>query len=66
MTGAADAGRIEEELGKLAGVRGVNVKYAGLGPVTVKVWYSEREPVGMADVVAEIARLGFQATPLEG
>jgi copper chaperone CopZ len=66
MTAAGDAGRIEEELGKLAGVRGVNVKRGDKGPATVKVWFTEKEPVGMAEVVAEFARLGYQATPVDG
>jgi hypothetical protein len=60
-----DADRIEQELGKIAGVKGVNVK-RGNGPTMVKVWYSDKEPVAMADVIAEVEKLGFKATAIEG
>lgn len=65
MTGADAANQLEQELGKLAGVRGVNVK-TGKGPTTVKVWFSDKEPVGAADVLAEVQKLGFQAAVAEG
>ena len=59
--GNNSADKLEQELGKLAGVRGVNVKRD-----TVKVWYSDKEPVHEKDVLAELQKLGFQATLVEG
>jgi hypothetical protein len=61
-SGNADtAKRLEDELGKLVGVRGVNVK-SGKGPITLKVWYSDVEPVLPRNLIAEIERLGLKGT----
>jgi hypothetical protein len=62
---ARSASRIEEELGKLPGVRGVNVKRWDFGPASVKVWFSEQAPVAAAEVLGEMSRLGFTASVVE-
>jgi hypothetical protein len=65
LENARTASLIEQELGKLPGVRGVNVKRSEVGPASIKVWFSEQTPVAAADVIGEMSKLGFTARAME-
>jgi len=60
-----DSERLEFALKKLKEVRGVSVKRQGDGTATVKVWYSDREPLEATSLVEATTKLGFAAEQAE-
>jgi hypothetical protein len=60
VNAAGDSAALTAALDKLQGSRGSSVKRLGGGEATVKVWYSEKDPLAMDAVVQEVAKLGFK------
>jgi hypothetical protein len=58
---AADSAKLIATLDKLKGSRGSSVKRKGGGEATVKVWYSDKDPLAADDVIGAVTKLGFKA-----
>lgn len=58
----ADADKLTVTLDKLKGSRGTSVKRKDGGAATVKVWYSEKDPLEADDLIQAVAKLGYSAT----
>jgi hypothetical protein len=56
-----DAAKLTTALDKMQGSRGSSVKRKGGGEATVKVWYSDKDPLAADDVVEAVTKLGFKA-----
>lgn len=66
VSGVMDASagaKLTHSLDKLKASRGCSVKCKGDGEATVKVWYSEREPLTAEEVIETVTKLGFKAVP---
>ena len=66
VTGIQDAGdgmKLTAALDKMKGSRGATVKRKAGGEATVKVWYSEKDPLDADAVVEAVSKLGFKAVP---
>jgi hypothetical protein len=62
----SDSNLLTTTLDKMKGSRGSSVKHKGGGEATVKVWYSEKDPVDADAVVEAVAKLGFKAAVVGG
>jgi hypothetical protein len=58
---AGDSAKLTTTLDKLKGSRGASVKRKAGGEATVKVWYSDKEPLAEAEVIEAVSKLGFKA-----
>ncbi len=56
-----DRKSLEQTLNKLKEVRGVSIKAKADGSSVAKVWYSEKTPVSVDDLIEATAKLGFVA-----
>jgi hypothetical protein len=61
MMEASDSAKLIATLDKMKGSRGATVKRKGGGEATVKVWYSDKEPLDPDAVIETVAKLGFKA-----
>lgn len=59
---AGDKNRLEQTLNKLKEVRGVSIKARPDGSAGAKVWYSEKDPVHVDELIEATAKLGFTAS----
>jgi hypothetical protein len=59
---AGDSATITAALDKLQGSRGSSLKRKSGAEATVKVWYSEKEPIEADAVIETVTKLGFKAT----
>ena len=55
--------KLTHSLDKMKASRGSSVKRKGDGEATVKVWYSEREPLTADEVIETVTKLGFKVVP---
>jgi hypothetical protein len=62
MQGSGDPLRLTAALEQVQGVRGVSVRRQADDSLLVKVWYSSKEPVAGAQLVAASAKLGLTGT----
>jgi hypothetical protein len=66
VSGVRDAGdsmKLTAALDKMKGSRGATLKRKAGGEATVKVWYSEKDPLDADAVVETVSKLGFKAVP---
>jgi hypothetical protein len=61
-----DSQTLTTTLDKVKGSRGATVRRKGAGDATVKVWYSERDPLEADDVIQAVGKLGFKAVMAGG
>ena len=58
---ASDSAKLIAKLDKMKGSRGATVKRKGGGEATIKVWYSDKEPLDPDAVIETVGKLGFKA-----
>ena len=66
LKGAADKDRLTEALDTMKGSRGATVKGKPGSAATVKVWYSEKEPIAADAVMQAVTGLGFTGKVVGG
>ena len=66
LKGAGDSATLTAALDKMKGSRGSSVKWKAGGEATVKLWYSEKDPVGADEAVQAVTKLGFKAVVAGG
>jgi hypothetical protein len=66
LQGAADKERLTAALDTMKGSRGATVKVKPGDPATIKVWYSDKEPIEADAVMQAVTNLGFTGKVVGG